>query len=245
MLGERTAEEIKMAIGSAFPAPDEPHAEIRGRDLVSGLPKTIVVSAEEIRKAHRGAGQRDHRRGQDHARQVPARAVRRHHGPRHRHHRRRRAAQGPRRAAAPRDRHADPHHRPPAGLGGDGVRQVRRGVRGAAAGAHLRAAALRGSGRRVAAADEQGTDEQGHPSHPGAARAAARHLRQPRSRIDHRGGDDSPLDGVRGAPPRPSSARSSRWPPRSPARSATPSTASPASATTPTRSTGSAGATRS
>jgi rod shape-determining protein MreB and related proteins len=40
-----------MAIGSAFPMPDEPHAEIRGRDLVSGLPKTIVVSAEEIRKA--------------------------------------------------------------------------------------------------------------------------------------------------------------------------------------------------
>jgi rod shape-determining protein MreB len=51
MLGERTAEEIKMALGSAFPMPDEPHAEIRGRDLVSGLPKTIVVSAEEIRKA--------------------------------------------------------------------------------------------------------------------------------------------------------------------------------------------------
>src|SRR6476659_6562224 len=51
LLGERTAEEIKMAIGSAFPAPDEPHAEIRGRDLVSGLPKTIVVSSEEIRKA--------------------------------------------------------------------------------------------------------------------------------------------------------------------------------------------------
>ena len=51
MLGERTAEEIKMAIGSAFPIPDEPHAEIRGRDLVSGLPKTIVVSSEEIRKA--------------------------------------------------------------------------------------------------------------------------------------------------------------------------------------------------
>ncbi|HEY8003973.1 MAG TPA: rod shape-determining protein, partial [Phenylobacterium sp.] len=48
LLGERTSEEIKMAIGSAFPMPDEPHAEIRGRDLVSGLPKTIVVSAEEI-----------------------------------------------------------------------------------------------------------------------------------------------------------------------------------------------------
>jgi rod shape-determining protein MreB len=51
MLGERTAEEIKMALGSAFPAAEEPHAEIRGRDLVSGLPKTIVISAEEIRRA--------------------------------------------------------------------------------------------------------------------------------------------------------------------------------------------------
>jgi rod shape-determining protein MreB len=51
LLGERTAEEIKIAIGSAFPTPGEPHAEIRGRDLVSGLPRTIVVSAEEIRRA--------------------------------------------------------------------------------------------------------------------------------------------------------------------------------------------------
>jgi rod shape-determining protein MreB len=51
MLGERTAEEIKMAIGSAFPLPDEPHAEIRGRDQVSGLPKTIIISAEEVRRA--------------------------------------------------------------------------------------------------------------------------------------------------------------------------------------------------
>jgi len=51
MLGERTSEEIKMAIGSAFPFEDEPHAEIRGRDLVSGLPKTVVISAEEIRRA--------------------------------------------------------------------------------------------------------------------------------------------------------------------------------------------------
>lgn len=40
-----------MAIGSAFPCDGEVHAEIRGRDLVSGLPKTIVVSGEEIRKA--------------------------------------------------------------------------------------------------------------------------------------------------------------------------------------------------
>ena len=54
MLGERTAEEIKMAIGSAYPSPDEPHTEIRGRDLVSGLPKTIVMGAEEVRHAIAG-----------------------------------------------------------------------------------------------------------------------------------------------------------------------------------------------
>src|SRR5215468_1820423 len=51
MLGERTAEEIKITLGSAYPSNDEPNAEIRGRDLVSGLPKTIVISAEEIRRA--------------------------------------------------------------------------------------------------------------------------------------------------------------------------------------------------
>jgi rod shape-determining protein MreB len=51
MLGERTAEEIKLALGSAFPALDEPQAEIRGRDLVSGLPKTVLISAAEVRHA--------------------------------------------------------------------------------------------------------------------------------------------------------------------------------------------------
>ena len=51
MLGERTAEEIKMTMGSAFPLPEEPEAEIRGRDMVSGLPRTVVVSSAEIRQA--------------------------------------------------------------------------------------------------------------------------------------------------------------------------------------------------
>ncbi|HEX5188644.1 MAG TPA: rod shape-determining protein [Streptosporangiaceae bacterium] len=51
MLGERTAEQIKISIGSAFPAQEEPQAEVRGRDLVSGLPKTVVMTAEEIRRA--------------------------------------------------------------------------------------------------------------------------------------------------------------------------------------------------
>ncbi len=50
-LGERTAEEIKVTLGSASETPDEPSAEIRGRDLVTGLPKTVVISAAEIRKA--------------------------------------------------------------------------------------------------------------------------------------------------------------------------------------------------
>ncbi len=50
-LGERTAEEIKITLGSAYPLEEELHAEVRGRDLVTGLPKVLVVSTEEIRKA--------------------------------------------------------------------------------------------------------------------------------------------------------------------------------------------------
>ena len=81
-LGERTAEEVKMALGSAWPLETELHAEIRGRDLVTGLPKTIVTTTEEIREAHRGARRRHRRRRQGHPRQDPARAGRRHHGDR-------------------------------------------------------------------------------------------------------------------------------------------------------------------
>jgi rod shape-determining protein MreB len=51
LLGERTAEAIKLAIASVFPMPEELVAEIKGRDLVSGLPKTITITAEEIRRA--------------------------------------------------------------------------------------------------------------------------------------------------------------------------------------------------
>ncbi|MCZ7527000.1 MAG: rod shape-determining protein [Acidimicrobiia bacterium] len=50
-LGERTAEEIKVAMGSAYPLEEEFYAEVRGRDLVTGLPKTVVVSTNEIRDA--------------------------------------------------------------------------------------------------------------------------------------------------------------------------------------------------
>jgi rod shape-determining protein MreB len=51
MLGERTAEQVKMAIGSAWPYADEPAAEVRGRDLISGLPKTVLLSSPEMREA--------------------------------------------------------------------------------------------------------------------------------------------------------------------------------------------------
>jgi len=51
VLGERTSEAIKVAIGSAYPMPDEMLAEIKGRDLVTGLPKTVHITAEEVRKA--------------------------------------------------------------------------------------------------------------------------------------------------------------------------------------------------
>jgi rod shape-determining protein MreB len=51
MLGERTAEQVKMAIGSAWPYANEPAAEVRGRDLVTGLPKTVVLSSAEVREA--------------------------------------------------------------------------------------------------------------------------------------------------------------------------------------------------
>ena len=50
-IGERTAEDIKVAIGSAWPTTDEVKAEVRGRDLMTGLPKTVILSPEEVRLA--------------------------------------------------------------------------------------------------------------------------------------------------------------------------------------------------
>lgn len=50
-VGEQTAEQIKINVGSAFPQPDDVKAEIRGQDLVTGLPRNFLVDAAEIRKA--------------------------------------------------------------------------------------------------------------------------------------------------------------------------------------------------
>ncbi len=51
MIGERTAEEVKIAIGSAYPYDDEDVMNVKGRDLISGLPKVISIKASEIREA--------------------------------------------------------------------------------------------------------------------------------------------------------------------------------------------------
>ena len=51
LIGERSAEEIKIMLGSAFPLDEELTMEIKGRDLVEGVPKTLVISDEEIREA--------------------------------------------------------------------------------------------------------------------------------------------------------------------------------------------------
>ena len=51
MIGTRTAEEIKINLGSAFPLEDEKHMEVKGRDMAAGLPKSITITSEEIREA--------------------------------------------------------------------------------------------------------------------------------------------------------------------------------------------------
>ncbi len=51
MIGERTAEEIKIRVGSAFPLHEELTMEVKGRDSVAGLPKTLHISSQEIREA--------------------------------------------------------------------------------------------------------------------------------------------------------------------------------------------------
>ncbi|GAB3585516.1 rod shape-determining protein MreB [Calidifontibacter terrae] len=54
LLGERSSEEIKVEVGSAFPLREERTMRVRGRDLVSGLPKTVTVTSQEVRRATDG-----------------------------------------------------------------------------------------------------------------------------------------------------------------------------------------------
>jgi rod shape-determining protein MreB len=51
LIGERTAEQVKIAIANAYPSGDGAHVEVKGRDLLQGVPKAIVLSEEEVREA--------------------------------------------------------------------------------------------------------------------------------------------------------------------------------------------------
>ena len=51
MVGERTAEDIKIKIGSAYPLEEEMSLEVKGRDLIAGLPKAVTITSEEIRES--------------------------------------------------------------------------------------------------------------------------------------------------------------------------------------------------
>ncbi len=162
-LGERTAEEVKMALGSAWPLETELHAEIRGRDLVTGLPKTIVTTTEEIREAI----------DEPVAAIVDAVKVTLDKTPPelaadimetgHRPRRWWRAAQRPRRPSRARDRHAHRDRPEPAVRGGDRLGPVPRGVR-------------RPEGRAVLVHDQLGPGSGGSgPQHP-AQRAHPVHV---------------------------------------------------------------------
>jgi rod shape-determining protein MreB len=51
LIGQQTAEELKLEVGSAWELPQEVSAEVRGRDMLTGLPKTVVITSEEVRRA--------------------------------------------------------------------------------------------------------------------------------------------------------------------------------------------------
>ncbi len=122
LIGERTAEAIKMEVGSAYPLDKPLTMEIKGRNLIEGVPRTITIDDSEIREAL--CGVRGHHR-ERHPRGAGAHAAgaeRRHQRPRHRAHRRRRAAEEPGQAHPRGDRPAGFHRRRSAGFGGAGHR---------------------------------------------------------------------------------------------------------------------------
>ena len=100
LIGERTAEQVKFEIGSAFPLDEPMTMEIKGRDLIEGIPKTLTVTDAEIREALQEPVCDHRQRGAGRPRAHAARALRGHRRPGHRAHRRRGAPQEPRPPAA-------------------------------------------------------------------------------------------------------------------------------------------------
>ena len=130
LIGQQTAEELKLEIGSASELTEEVQAEVRGRDMLTGLPKTVVITSEEVRRALEEPVHADHRRDQVDPGQDAARAGGRHHGPRHRPRRRRRPPERPRGAAPAGDADAGAPGRVPAHVRRGRLGPEPRGVRG-------------------------------------------------------------------------------------------------------------------
>ena len=124
MVGERTAEEVKIAIGTALPLERELQMDVRGRDLIAGLPRTIPITSSEVMEAIEAPAAAARRRDQERPRADAARAQLRHHRQGHGDVRRRFDAAKHRQAADPGDRRPVPRRREPAELrgAGDGAR---------------------------------------------------------------------------------------------------------------------------
>ena len=79
-IGQQTAEDVKLAVGSAVPLREELETEIRGRDVVAGLPKSVTLTSQEVRAAPGGAAAVDRGRGEAAARADSSRTGLRHRG---------------------------------------------------------------------------------------------------------------------------------------------------------------------
>ena len=130
MIGQQTAEEIKLEIGSAFPLEEEVQAEVRGRDLVSGLPEDGRAVVRGGAGRARGAALADHRRREGDPRPDAAGARVRHHGPGDHAGGWWGPAPGPGSAAAGRDPDALSPRGVAAHVRGGRLRPLARGVRG-------------------------------------------------------------------------------------------------------------------
>ena len=130
LIGQQTAEEVKLEIGSAYPLDEEVQAEIRGRDLVSGLPKTVVLTSEEVRAALEEPLVQIIDAIKETLDRTPPELASGHHGPRDHARRRRLAAAGARRAAARGDADARAPRRVAAHLRRRRLGPLARGVRG-------------------------------------------------------------------------------------------------------------------
>ena len=121
MVGERTAEEVKIQIGTALPLDRELTMEVRGRDLIAGLPRTIPITSSEVMEAIEAPLQQLVAAVRSVLEQTPAGALLGHHRQGHGHVRRRRAP--PQRRQAP-----DPGHRRPVPRGGEPAQLRRAGT---------------------------------------------------------------------------------------------------------------------